>query len=79
MQRVKEISDGTFLVYETPLGFGQTPASAGVAVWYYHRSQRWVCEECGDASLPTRTLRESLGFRGACSHVEMCIGEDKNG
>ena len=69
MQRVKEISDGTFLVYETPLGFGQTPASAGVAVWYYQRSQRWVCEECGDAEIGGRYPRIY------CQHMRLCIDE----
>ena len=67
MQQVKRTGDGTYLVYETPLGYGQTPASAGVAVWYYHRSQRWVCEECGDASVTTREL---------CSHVRLCVNHN---
>jgi len=67
MQQVKQTADGTYLVYEAPLGFGQTPSSAGVAVWYYQRIQRWVCEDCGDAE---RTTRDH------CQHVRLCISHN---
>ena len=75
MEKVKQTADGTYLVYETPLGYGQTPGSAGVAVWHYDRtlyssSERWVCEDCGDAE---ETTREH------CEHVRLCINESKGG
>ena len=58
-------SKGTYLVYNSPLPMGQTPAS-GTAVYEY--SAFWECEDCGAWPMTTST---SL----YCRHIRAVLWE----
>ena len=65
MLNVKMTTQDVYLVWDEPLGFAQTPATAGVAVYFYTSRGTWECQECGSAEKTTR---------GYCSHVLRCMG-----
>jgi hypothetical protein len=43
----------TYLVHAERPAFGKNEVS-GIAVYFYHRSGAWACEECGAANGTTR-------------------------